>query len=203
MTDGFLDKVYELENVTTQELYTQWAASYDAEVTSAGYASPGRSAAALLQCIDDPTAPLLDMGCGTGLSGLAFATAGFTTIDGADLTQAMLDLAAKRGLYRELFLTDVSKPVPHAPGTYQNIAGIGLFSPKHAPASTITEVMTYLEPGGCFVFTLNDHALADPSYEGTVMNWVDSGAAEVLFREHGEHLPEQNLNATIYVLRRR
>ncbi|MEL6583139.1 MAG: methyltransferase domain-containing protein [Pseudomonadota bacterium] len=203
MEERFLDKVYTMGDVSTEALYSEWAKTYDTEVSAAGYASPGRAAEALAGVVEDRTVPLLDMGCGTGLSGLAFATAGFTTIDGVDLTQEMLDVAARHNLYRDLIKTDVADPLPFVPGTHTHVAAVGLFSPSHAPAETIGIVLDYLQPGGCFVFSLNDHAMADPSYEGTVMNWVDSGAAAVLFREYGEHLPTEELKSTIYVLRRR
>lgn len=203
MTQRFLDKVYSLEGMSTEELYTEWASSYDAEVTAAGYVTPKRAAEALRDTVEDLTAPLLDMGCGTGLSGEAFRTAGFTTIDGADLTDEMLQRAAERELYRDLIRTDVSDPLPFEPGTHTHVAAIGLFSPDHAPAETITQVLEYLAPEGCFVFSLNDHALEDARYEGTIMDWVDCGAAEVIFADYGAHLPAENLNSKIYVLRRR
>jgi hypothetical protein len=70
----------------TRALYTDWAATYDADVTGAGYATPKRLAEALAAHVPDPTAPLLDFGCGTGLSGRALHAAGFTTLDGTDIT---------------------------------------------------------------------------------------------------------------------
>ena len=65
----------------TKALYTDWAKTYDSDVTGAGYATPGRVARALAE-VADLTAPLLDFGCGTGLSGVALAAEGFTAIDG-------------------------------------------------------------------------------------------------------------------------
>lgn len=203
MTERFLDKVYSLgDNNTASALYTDWAATYDDEVTAAGYVTPRRSAEALAAHVSDMTAPILDMGCGTGLSGHALSAAGFTTIDGVDLSDAMMTQARAREVYRDLILTDVADPLPFPTGTHTNVAAIGLFSPSHAPASTIDLVMRYLPRGGYFVFSLNDHALADHSYEGAVLNWVDCGAAHVIFKEHGPHLPAENLNATVYVLQK-
>ncbi|MDZ7829733.1 MAG: class I SAM-dependent methyltransferase [Halofilum sp. (in: g-proteobacteria)] len=40
---------------------------------------------------------MLDAGCGTGLSGRALSAAGFRTIDGMDVSQRSLEIAARLG----------------------------------------------------------------------------------------------------------
>ena len=66
----FLDAVYALEtSEATREFYDNWSQTYDAEVTENGYASPGRVAAALAQIVPHQDKPLLELGCGTGVSG--------------------------------------------------------------------------------------------------------------------------------------
>ena len=101
MSEKFLDKAYGLETPeATLEHYDQWAASYDAEIAENGYATPGRIAQALAQYQSDMSEPVLDFGCGTGLSGMALTRAGFTTLDGIDLSAEMLEQAAARGIYR-------------------------------------------------------------------------------------------------------
>ena len=69
--DGFLGTAYEGETVAdVGKLYADWAATYDAELRDNGYASPARTAAAMGAHVADKSGPLLDIGCGTGLSGL-------------------------------------------------------------------------------------------------------------------------------------
>lgn len=199
----FLTDVYDLESAgETRGLYRDWSGSYDAELTSQGYVGPARCAAALAGHGADPAAPLLDIGCGTGLSGQALARAGFTLIDGADFSAEMLEVARSKGVYRSLHHTDVADPFPFAPGSYKNASAIGLFSPGHAPPETIDAVLALLPAGGRFVFTLNDHALADPAYEAHIRGSIDSGRAALLFKEHGDHVTGIGLGATVYVLRK-
>jgi len=199
----FLDDVYELDGAeATKSLYEDWAAHYDAEVAENGYASPRRCAEALAEHAPDNSAPVLDLGCGTGLSGVAFRAAGFETLDGSDFSQKMLDAAESKGVYRKLILGDLNDPLPGEEGEYAHIAAVGVFSPSHAPASMIYEVMKRLPPEGLFVFTLNDHALEDPEYEGAVREVVDGGWARLMFREHGEHMPKIDLRSVVYVLQR-
>ena len=202
--EGFLERAYDLEDAeATKALYKDWAASYEAEVRANGYATPARCAEALAGLVADKAAPLLDLGCGTGLSGEALRAAGFATIDGTDFSAEMLAHARdKPGLYRRLVRGDLSTPLPAKPGDYAHIAAVGVFSPGHGPPEMIDRVMAVLPPGGCFVFSLNDHALADPDYEGRLRAVVEAGTAELAFRDYGDHLPKQNLKAAVYVLRK-
>ena len=199
----FLDSAYDLpDRRATAAFYADWAASYDAEITGNGYATPARCAAALADHAADLGAPMLDIGCGTGLSGAALAAAGFTTIDGTDLSAEMLARAEARGVYRRLFRGDMADPPPVGPGAYANAAAVGVISPGHAPPETMDAVLVILPAGGCLVLSLNDHALADPDFPGRVARLVSEGTARLVFREHGPHLPGIGLEATVYVLRK-
>lgn len=200
----FPNDVYELQDsASTQALYRDWADSYDADLVANGYAGPARCAEALAQFAGDLAAPVLDVGCGTGLSGEALATAGFSTLDGTDFSDEMLQVAARKDVYRELVKGDLAEPLPVAPGAYANIAAVGVFSPAHAPPELIDRAVGLLPRGGCFVFTLNDHALAEKVYEGRLREMVDACAADLLFKQHGPHVPGQSLGSTVYVLQRR
>ncbi|QFT92956.1 Methyltransferase domain protein [Roseovarius sp. THAF9] len=201
MSDSFFDKVYEAADPEeTRALYDAWAASYDAEIADNGYATPGRVADAMFRFAKSHEAPLLDYGCGTGLSGLALKLAGFSTIDGMDPSQEMLDGARRKAVYRTLTPIDLSDPDPIPAGAYEAITCIGVIGTGAAPASTLDLVMHVLPKGGLLGFSLNDHALADPQYEGALNSWLDRGAANVLFREYGPHLPGQNINSTVYII---
>ena len=50
----------------TIAVYADWADNYDAEITSRGYRTPDRLAAALSKFVPADT-PILDFGCGTGI----------------------------------------------------------------------------------------------------------------------------------------
>ena len=195
----FLDHAYGLpDRQATADFYADWAASYDAEIAENGYATPARCAAALAA----RGAPVLDVGCGTGLSGLALRAAGFKTIDGTDLSAEMLARAATRGVYRRLFRGELADPLPVGPGAYANAAAVGVVSPGHAPPETVDAVLAILPAGGCLALSLNDHALAESAFPGRIERLVARGAAEPVFREHGRHLPGIGLEATVYVLRK-
>ena len=162
----FLQRVYKVTSrAGAHALYQDWAADYETVVAENGYITPTRCAEALAAHVDDLTVPLLDLGCGTGLSGMAFREVGFTTIDGADFSTEMLrQAAAKKGLYRCLIAANLDAGLPGKPGAYEHLAAVGIFSPNHAPASLLGAAIGGLPAGGCFVFSLNDHCLAVSSY---------------------------------------
>lgn len=197
----FLGDAYGLDGAgATRKFYDDWSGSYDAEVLDNGYAAPARCAAALKQFAGARASPLLDIGCGTGISGEAFREAGFTAIDGADFSAEMLAAAKRKKIYRDLVQTDLENPFPFEPGHYANIAAVGVLNPGHAPATTLDTVIALLPRGGCFVFSLNDHALEDGTYEGRIHEHVDAGSAQLRFCEYGEHLPKIGLKSNVYVL---
>lgn len=200
---GFLDKVYDLAGgQQTRALYDDWSESYDTEVADNGYATPGRAAAALFAHAKDPGAPLLDIGCGTGISGRALNEAGFTVIDGCDFSPEMLKKAGMKGVYRQLIQTDLNDPFPFKDGAYPLMSAIGVLNPGHAKPEVLDQILAKLPRGGLVVFSLNDHAMADPGYEGRLNENLDCGYATLLFREYGPHLPKIGLRSTVYVLQR-
>ena len=205
MSDRFLDKAYDLgADGDARPLYAAWSASYDAEIGENGYATPGRIAKAMAKFAPkaghSTTTPILDFGCGTGLSGLALRLQGFETIDGLDVTPEMIDIARGKNIYRTLTQVDPKTPPPVAKGTYAMITAVGVIGVGAAPIGTFDTIMGLLPRGGLFGFSFNDHALADYRFEGKLNEYVDCTAARLLFREHGPHLPGINLGATVYVL---
>lgn len=204
MTDTFLDKAYGARSTAAvRKLYDNWAESYEAELGGNGYATPGRCAEALAQFSKDQSAPVLDFGCGTGLSGLALKLAGFETLDGMDLSADMLAQANDKGLYRKLIHIEAGEAFTHNPGDYAAIAAIGVIGAGAAPISVFDQLMHGLGSGGLLVFSFNDRALEDPGNEARVSEWTDCGAARLLFREHGPHIPGIDLKANVYVIEKK
>ncbi len=203
MTKTYLDQAYDLHTQdATNTLYDQWAASYDSEVRDNGYATPGRCAKALFECLPDPQAPVLDYGCGTGLSGLALKLAGYNQIDGLDPSPEMLDGARGKNIYQNLTLLDLSNKTPIQRGSYQAIAAIGVIGTGAAPVETLDLLLDALDPGGLLTFSYNDHALADPKFEARLEAWVTRDAAQVRFKEYGNHLPQQGIKSNVYIVER-
>ena len=180
--------------------YAQWAQSYDQEVGENGYITPLRIAEALARHVKDLSIPILDYGCGTGISGQAFQEAGFPTIDGVDISDEMLEVAAQKKIYRrlEVFAPETGPDVKL--GAYNIIAAVGVIGAGAAPLAVLDQIMALLAPKGLLVFSFNDHTLEDPAYDGRVENYVKQGQAALHLKDYGDHLPKQKINSNIYIL---
>jgi len=147
MAKGFLDKAYTARTADeTRDLYDAWATSYEDELTQSGYVTPGRCAEALAHALPDRDASILDFGCGTGLSGLALRQAGFTVIDGVDLSAEMLAGARAKGAYRTLTQIEAGAALPAMPGDYAAITAMGVIGAGAAPIAVFDTIMAALAP---------------------------------------------------------
>lgn len=201
MAEKFLDRVYDdVTPDTSNALYDAWAKTYEAEVGENGYATPGRVAEAMAAHVADKSAPILDFGCGTGLSGLALQLAGFSTVDGMDPSTEMLAVAREKGTYRTLTQIEIGDPAPIPQDSYAAITAIGVIGTGAAPASTFDVILNALPSGGLLGVSLNDHALKEKIYEGALCQWLDTGAARLLFKEFGPHLPARNIKSNVYII---
>ena len=63
--------------------------------------------------------------------------------------------------------------------------------------------MRGLGPGGLLVLSFNDHALEDPANESALNEWLDCGAARLVFKEYGPHLTKIGLKACAYVIEKK
>ena len=200
MTTTYLDKIYSADSADLRPFYAQWAQSYDQEVGENGYVTPLRIAEALARHVKDLSIPILDYGCGTGVSGQAFQEAGFLTIDGVDISAEMLEVAAQKKIYRrlEVFAPEIGPNVKL--GAYQIIAAVGVIGAGAAPLAVLDKMMALLAPKGLLVFSFNDHTLEDPAYDGLVEDYVNQGQAVLHLKEYGDHLPKQKINSNIYIL---
>jgi len=203
MSGKFFDTVYNARTSDeTRDLYDKWSGSYETDVSENGYATPDRCAAALAAHMPDLGAPILDFGCGTGLSGAALRRAGFTAIDGVDLSADMLKGAEEKGIYRALRQVEAGETPVSTPGDYAAICAIGVIGAGAAPIATFDMLMNGLTKGGRMVLSFNDHALEDPENTGRLDAWLAAGDAALLFKEYGPHLPGLDLNSNVYVFER-
>jgi SAM-dependent methyltransferase len=137
-----------------QALYDEWAETYDQDLTHAshGYVGPMEAAKVIAQNSTRSGQVVLDAGCGSGLSGLAVraAVGSDTIIDGIDISTGMLEVAAKKGVYRKLDPADLSKPIAIPDDSYDVVVCVGTLVSSliakrltrttgsfHAPASNI------------------------------------------------------------------
>ncbi|MFZ1814174.1 MAG: methyltransferase domain-containing protein [Rhizobiaceae bacterium] len=200
----FLGNAY--ANRTTGEVrdyYDQWSEVYDEELAENNYQQPRRCAEALSRMLKDTGARVLDVGCGTGLSGVALADAGFSHVDGCDLSTGMLEKAFATGAYTKLFTADLNRPPLDAPdGEYGGIAAVGVFSFGHVQADALEEFMRVSQPGAPIIIGLNDHFYEEGSLISKIVALEKDGRLSLVEAEKGEHLPGIGLTGWVLSLTR-
>jgi len=188
---GLFEQSYGLKNTDeTREHYARWAESYDEEIGSEkGYQQPSRCASALLKVLDLSSAKVLDVGCGTGLSGIALQASGYGDIDGCDLSPEMLEKAETTGCYNRLFETNLNLPPIDADNeSYNGVTAVGVFSFGHISASAIDELLRVLKPGGPLVIGLNDKYYNQGDFPAKLEQLESHGKIDIAAREHGAHM---------------
>ena len=103
--------IYKLK--TTEEVmkyYDEWGDKnkYDKDMVEWNYTGPKETVEVFKKYAKNKDVKIFDAGCGTGLVGLELRKFGYLNIDGADLSQKLLDLVPK-GSYRSLEQIDLNK----------------------------------------------------------------------------------------------
>jgi len=171
--------------------YDEWARDYDTTLAQWRYEAPAQ-AASRLRAFLDPDAAVLDAGCGTGLSGEALANAGFTVIDGIDVSQRSLDTAAERGVYRSLRQVDMQKlPLPIEDDSYDGLVCVGVLTYLPDSEGTLREFCRIVSPGGRMVLTHRTDIFAERDFPAVLRKLEEQRLIEnAEVSEPGAYLPE-------------
>lgn len=138
------------------ELYREWADHYDHDVFDVlGFTGTARVAELLADHLADRTAPIVDLGCGTGAAGGRLAELGFTTVDGIDVSPEMLAVAARRGAYRHLVVGDLTATIA-VDQVYAGSVSAGTFTSGHVGPEAVARIATLLAPGAVIAWVVAD-----------------------------------------------
>ncbi|MEM9796499.1 MAG: methyltransferase domain-containing protein [Pseudomonadota bacterium] len=184
-----------------RNLYDDWAERYDADMEAGGMIGPQRLAAMLQRLLPDRSAPILDFGCGTGLSGAAANAAGYTDLHGQDISAGMLDVARRKGVYTTLTETDPDAPIRIDPAI-RAVLSSGSICVGAGPATLLPQVAEAMPTDAILLISYNDDTLRDAGYMEALANVQVSGLLRLELAEYGPQLPALNRGATAYALRR-
>lgn len=198
-----------------RDLFDGFAERFDAELAGAlDYRTPELLAAALREAGGGGTAGRgLDLGCGTGLSGLALAPL-VERLEGLDLSPRMLALAERRGVYAALHLADLLPWLPEHPETFDLVAAADVLNYLGDLRPALAGIAGALRPGGLAAFSLELGGGGVPFALGTTMRYRHDGRhAAALAGERFEVVAEREttlrmergapVQGVLLVLRRR
>lgn len=139
-----------------RHLFDQFSVDYDARMLSRlGYGAPQilRNLAELVGIAGQGEIAVLDLGCGTGLSGAAFSNLA-SRLDGIDLSPAMVAKARERGIYDDLRIGDIESSLNSDGRTYDVVVAADTLVYLGDLATLFRYVCDVLVVGGLFLFTV-------------------------------------------------
>lgn len=137
-------------------LFDSKAAGFDNRLAALGYQGPYmlRQLAKRAGWETTPTRSILDLGCGTGLSGLPFRPYA-SHLHGLDLSGGMLRQAEKRGIYDRLEQGEVHTALAAMPcNSYDAVLAADMLIYIGDMVDLLSLVSNVLKPGGSFLFTV-------------------------------------------------
>lgn len=140
------------------DLFDTYAPRFDVHlVDQLRYRVPAELAAEVAALAGPPAAAwhVLDLGCGTGLSGVAMRPFARTLI-GSDLSVRMVQRAKARAIYDELHVEDLAVTLARAEGVADLVVAADVFIYVGALEATFAATARALRPGGWFAFSTED-----------------------------------------------
>ena len=158
-----VDDAYSLETPDDNiRLYADWADSYDADfIASQGYVYHLQIAKRLTEKRADIKGAVLDVGCGTGVVGVALRAGGFPQIDGIDISPQMLEKSREKTcadgtrVYRNLIQADLAQPLDIQDNQYAALVSAGTFTHGHLGPESLDELWRIAAPGAVCVIGIN------------------------------------------------
>lgn len=199
-----LEQVYAASS--TEELaaaYAEWANDYDEDTARRGYCLPFLITAWVARYLPKGKGPLLDAGCGTGLSGPYLRALGYDSIEGFDFSEEMLAIAKRRNAYGALKQAVLGETLPWEDGHFAAFLSTGVFTEGHAPASSLEELARITKTGGHAIFTVRDSVLEQGGFRD-VFEWLEKAERwkpveeSPLFRAFSVAEPEVLLQAFVF-----
>ena len=196
--------------------YDQWKGTYDDSIAS-DLAGDGENhpttetlktlKAALSLQEASRVKRVLDVGAGTGAAGplLVDAFGPLEHLVAFDLSAGMLTLAERRGCYTKVVkgaCPDMSAVRPASDEElYDLIFSAGTFTPNHAPATTLAQLVPLVRRGGHIAFSIRAYWYEDAQsgFKVAQAELEAKGAWRRVAMEERPYLPKQNVMALYFV----
>ena len=150
--------IYKLK--TTKEVmkyYDEWGKEnkYDKDMVDWNYTGPKETVDVFKKYAFEKNIKIFDAGCGTGLVGVELKKFGYENIDGADLSQKLLDLVPS-GYYNKLEQIDLNKKLKIKNNFYDALMCVGTFTFGHVKPLALNEFVRIVKNKGLICFTINE-----------------------------------------------
>ncbi|KAF2629031.1 S-adenosyl-L-methionine-dependent methyltransferase [Macroventuria anomochaeta] len=188
----YLDRVFAASSTEeSRRLYDEWAATYDSDMQKHDFTAPRLVAEGVARGLKlnhlhrDPSQVLkglriVDAGCGTGAVGNELAKMGAEDIDGLDISESMLKVARKSGVYKDLKIADLTKKLKFEDGEYDSLVCCGTFTHGHLGPEPLAEFLRIVKSGGVVVATVLDSHWVEKGFEAEAERLAKAGVCDIV-----------------------
>jgi predicted TPR repeat methyltransferase len=173
-TDKFepLQRTYKTDTATSakssqeiSEIYDNWAEDYERRIISYGYSTPAVTAGFFGRYVKPEDGPVLDAGAGTGITGEVLAPLGYRDLVGIDISPNMLELARKKGVYKDLRQMELGGQLDLPSDAFAAVVATGVFAAGHAPPESFEELIRATKSGGYVIFSVRTDVYVDAGFK--------------------------------------
>lgn len=147
-------------------VFDGYAARFDAHLIGLGYRGPGLIRAAVLRrwpsvVRGQAIGPVLDLGCGTGLVGVALSDLTLRGLVGVDLSPRMLECAREKEIYSDLHESEIGEFLQRCSYSFPLIIAADVFCYFGDISEILAAVAARLTGGGVCIFSVEELTAAD------------------------------------------
>lgn len=188
----YLDRVFTASSTDeSRRLYDEWATTYDSDMQKHDFTAPQMVAEGVSRGLKlnhlhrDPSEVLkglriADAGCGTGTVGKELAKMGAEDIVGLDISEGMLEVARKGGVYKELKIADLTKKLEFEDGEFDALTCCGTFTHGHLGPQPLAEFLRVVKSGGVVVATVLESHWDDRGFQAEADRLAKAGACDIV-----------------------
>ncbi|WP_271880961.1 class I SAM-dependent DNA methyltransferase [Phaeobacter italicus] len=148
----------------SRALYADWAETYDSGFASeTDYILPEQ--VALVFAAAGGRGPVLDVGAGTGLCGVALAKQNIGPIDATDISPDMLAQALRKDVYRDVIEADLTEGIPVPQRAYCGLVSSGTFTHGHVGPEALPPLLRVARPDAIFALAINTRFAATSGFD--------------------------------------
>ena len=147
------------------EIYDNWAEDYERRILSYGYSTPAVAAGFLGRYVKPEDGTVLDAGAGTGMMGEILVPLGYRDLVGIDISANMLELARKKGMYKDLRQMELGGQLELPTDAFSAVVSTGVFAAGHAPPESFEELIRTTRAGGHMIFSVRTDVYVDGGFK--------------------------------------
>lgn len=179
------------ESSQVEQDYNKFAdtGEYDDTFDKWGYVAPNKAAELMKKYIPADDSKIIDVACGSGLTGVALKQKGYQNIDGIDIAGELLKIAEETKAYQKLSRVDMQiLPLPFDDGQYDAVNFIGALT-YFETTDILKDLCRIVRKDGYIVFTQRDDIMREQNYG----ELLDEIVEQVLWEKVYGSEPEQYL----------